>query len=269
MKPKEVGFELLEHRAGNFRVWDWPLEGRKYVIGVDVSEGVVRDKSTLNKRASALLSGRKEDRPDFSAAIVLDLESGEHVATWHGYQEPFDFAHSLAAIGALYHDALLAVEINGPGYAVLQMLVRDIKYPNLYRSTYYGQTRQIDGELEYGWRTNSMLMSVLVARVHALRTAGWTSRDATLVKEIGHVQYDDRGTPRSKGRDKDDTVFALAIALQARHESLTGTIAPPPEPPQAGPDDWIRDHIKARRARLRPHGYRSILEPRADGAGAF
>lgn len=250
-----MGFQEVQHPGGHVRLWDWPLEGREYVMGVDPAEGVVRDRGTINKKiARDPIFG--SDRPDFCAAVVLDRETGEHVASWLGYQEPFDFARSLMALALVYNNALMAVEINGPGYAVLQILVRDLHYSNLYRSAHYGNVRHDDKEIEFGWRTNDVLRPLLIARVHALRESGWMTRDPVLTKQLGTMQYDENGKARAKGHDKDDLVLALAIGLQARHESLSGMLAPPPEPRTPGPDDVSRAIIRARRERTRrPHGY--------------
>lgn len=247
---------LVPGRAGNLRIWDDPLEGKRYVIGADVSEGKVRDKPSNRIRRTA----QTEDRPDFSAAVVLEVESGEHVATWHGYLAPIHFAVALAAMGWYYSGALLVPEINGPGLGVIEHLVRVIGYLNIYTSKIFGMEAMVgEGELAFGWRTTGPTRGILINRIEEAISGGTlNTRDRLLAKELRTIQFDDMGVPRARGSDKDDLVMALGLALQGRYELLVGTARSSSTPVPRGPDDWIWE--KRRRelaAAEQRHGLRS------------
>jgi hypothetical protein len=234
---------LLESRAGHLQVWDWPLPSKRYVIGADVAEGKVKDKAFTRRAASQF-----KDRPDFSAAIVLEIESGEHIASWHGYESTAIFAQALYAIGMKYNQALLVPEMNGPGIAVVEALVRSFAYPNLYVQKLFGRAQQLTQteNLEFGFRTSGASRALLVHRIHdALNDRTFRTRDAALVKELSTLQFDDNGNPRAKGVDKDDRVMALGLALQGRYEALVRLHEEPTEAAAPrGPDAWIWDRVK-------------------------
>lgn len=82
-------------------VYTLPRPGRRAVIGADVAEGTADG--------------------DYSAAVVLDVLTGEELASLHGHWEPDVFAQHLAALARAYH-ADLAVERNNHGHAVLVAL---------------------------------------------------------------------------------------------------------------------------------------------------
>ena len=71
------------------------------------------------------------DSPDFSAAVVIDLDSGEEMASYRARIPPEDFAYELAEIGHDYNDALIAVERNVGGSTIIT-LERECLYPNVY-----------------------------------------------------------------------------------------------------------------------------------------
>lgn len=246
---------LVPSRAGNLRIWDEPLDGRRYVLGADVSEGKVRDKPTNRIRRTA----QSEDRPDFSAAIVLDVESGQHVATWHGYLSPIHYAAALAALGWHYNTALLVAEINGPGLGVIEHLVRVIGYPAMYTSKIFGMESMESGEPPYGWRTTGPTRGILINRIEEAISSGFLdTRDRLLAKELRTIQFDDMGVPRARGSDKDDLVMALGLALQGRYESLVGTSNSSPTTVPRGPDDWIWEKRRRELAVAeKRHGLRS------------
>lgn len=210
-----------ESPGGKLRIWDWPDPQRRYVIGADPAENRVRDRAMLGAKATF---NYLDDRPDYSAAIVLDMESAKHVATWHGYEDPGDWAVTLAAMGYLYNTALIVPENNSIGNATLHVLVRNIRYPAVYRSR---QFNVVGGGLtqEWGWRTSGNNRSHLLRPLQDLYSSRVPfTRDEKLVEELRTMQNDERGEPRAKGKDKDDLVFAMALALQGRNEYYSGTL---------------------------------------------
>lgn len=210
--------ELVDNIAGPFRVWDYPVVGRDYVAGADVAEGRKRDIMNGRLRRTGVPSG---DRPDYSAVVVIELESGLHVATWHGYLTPDRFAEVVAAIGFYYNSALLVPELNGPGAAVVSHLMERIKYPNIYRSQMFNVLDMDPMQPKLGFQTNEVSRQQLIGQIHATLNDGrlWT-RDRKLAAELRTMEFDDQGKPRGRGRNKDDLVFAYGLAAIGRYHTI-------------------------------------------------
>jgi len=211
---------LLQDRNGLLSIWDHPLDGHGYVIGIDVAEGKKRDRSTAEKRGIVSYS---DSRPDYSAMIVLDAETAQHVASWHGYIPPHLLATVAAALGMYYNTALLVPEVNGPGIAVITSLTETIQYPNIYRTRVFNVMDRDPHSPQLGWRTDQHSRKLLMNRIGEMLETGYLfTRDKDLIGEIRTMEFDDQGVERGRGRNKDDRVLALGMALQGRFESIGG-----------------------------------------------
>lgn len=230
--------------GGRLRVWDPPASGHRYVIGIDTAENRVKDIGQTGRKVAYSWA---DDRPDYSAMCVVDKEHGIHVATWHGYLEPPDFAHCAAALGLYYNTALLVPEVNGPGLVVVDRLIAQVRYPNVYRSRLFNRVEGEPFGNAFGWQTNAVNRELLLAKVRDMVNSGEPfTRDPKLIKELRTLEYDERGVPRARGSNKDDLVFALALALQGRHEELYGTLKPEQDlyKDLPGQDRMVWKHIK-------------------------
>lgn len=104
-----------KYRTGfdrNLWIWENKEEGQDYFISADVARG---------------------DGKDFSTALVFKTKTMEVVAEYRGKVTPDLFSKILYDLGLEYGNALLVVENNSVGFAVLDKL-RDASYPNLYFS---------------------------------------------------------------------------------------------------------------------------------------
>lgn len=185
------------------RIWQRPIPGRRYVAGADVAEG--RDAGN--------------DRLDYSVCAVYDWQTCTNVATLRG-QWPTDvFAQLVDALGRRYNAALLGVERNNHGHAVLSRL-RALEYPSLY---YHTEERLIRGHVvkarpEAGWPTTAKTKPVLEQEMGALiASGGIVSWDGRLWDEcLSYTQHGDGKTGATDGCH-DDLAMATMIALQMRH----------------------------------------------------
>jgi hypothetical protein len=244
---------LSEDRVGSLRIWDHPRDNFEYVIGVDTAEGRVKDRSAADRRKQFSYS---DNRPDYSAAVVLEMESSMHVATWHGYMTPDEFATVCAAIGWYYNTALVVPEINGPGLVVVTRLAETFQYNNLYRTRMFNVMERDPWQPQWGWRTDMHSRKLLIARIHeALNGGHLFTRDRHLIDELRTLEFDDQGVERGKGKNKDDRVLALGMALQGRYEALGGiSERKPPRPPARAYEDRIWNIVKQQQE---PHDSRS------------
>lgn len=178
--PIETRVVGKEGSRGVLRVWQHPQHGRTYVIAVDPSEGVGGDPG---------------------AAVVLDRGTGAHVATIHGQFTTWDMARVVAEVGRLYRDAVVAVERNNHGHAVLQGLVREHKYPQIYA----GHDKRA------GWLNSEVTRSAALDAMHnAHRQGHWSSPELETLDEMRQFVVID-GKPQAVRGAHDDLILAHAI----------------------------------------------------------
>ena len=213
LKPGGV-FE--EHLGGELAVWVLPEKTRTYVIGADIARG--------------RLAG------DFSCAQVICVDDGQQVAVWHGRCDTDVFGVILEQLGYWYNTALIAPEANPPGDATGRVL-RDRKYPTLYRMTTKGKRRDTITE-HIGWYTSNSTKPGAVAECNgAIRDRVIHLHDIETVKELGSFVLTDSG--KMEGTPHDDRVMGLVIAEQMRRESLM--LGRGPTPVKAPAPEWSKE----------------------------
>jgi len=132
------------------------------------------------------------------------------------------------------------VEMNGPGIAVISRLTETLGYDNMYRSRMWNVLDQDPNKPQFGFRTDTSSRKQLMMHVHSALNSNqlWT-RDASLISELRTMEFDDQGTERARGKNKDDLVFALALALEGRYSSNGPAGSPRPK---AAPTDDKRSY---------------------------
>lgn len=173
--------------GGELRIWKQPAQFRSYVVIVDPSEGVGGDPG---------------------AAIVLDRTSGEHVATLHGQFPVGVLAAKADELGRKYNTALLVVERNNHGHAVLLALSEPSEaskrkpYPNLFKAH----------DDRYGWYSNEVTRSAaLDALEDAHREGHWWTPDVKVIAEMLTFVVNKKGKAEATTGSHDDLVLASAI----------------------------------------------------------
>ena len=145
MKPGFRGI-LDEHldpvpgEGSYISIWQHPESGHRYAIGADVAEGVADE--------------------DVSVVSVLDRQTHQQVATFQGRLEADEYARHLARLGQFYDNAVVAVEVNGYGWVVLNVLRKF--YSNLFHHLPYDRETVTPGD---GWHTNVATKPELVRTV--------------------------------------------------------------------------------------------------------
>ena len=173
--------------SGPVHRWQKAIVGRNYVMGVDCAEGLGADNS---------------------AAIVVDWQTGQEVAEICGNYRPDELARLVFDLASEYNKAMLGVERQGPGLAVLQKLAQ-LHYPRLYN--YRPDVP--------GWLTDSGTRPVMLAELEEAvrqRTFGIMSR-ALLDEMFSFVRIKTGRVQAAEGAH-DDRVMAAAIAWQMRHQ---------------------------------------------------
>lgn len=176
------------------KIWKMPEHGKDYVIGADTAEG--------------LKDG------DYSVADVVDTDTLETVARYRGHHDPDQFGRLLDKLGRFYNYALLGVEINNHGFAVVQRL-RDLFYTNLYRRERGMDERFEEATQKLGWKTDLRTKPLMIDYLaEAIRDELITDHDVVFVREAMSYIIEDNGKTNAQEGAFDDTVMAKAVALQ-------------------------------------------------------
>jgi hypothetical protein len=187
--------------AGELRIWKQPEAGRSYVVVVDPSEGVGGDPG---------------------AAIVRDRASGEHVATLHGQFPVGKLAARSDELGRKYNLALLVVERNNHGHAVLNALTDPPEsanrkaYPNVYKGK--------DGRP--GWLSGEVSRSAALDKLEeAHREGHWSTPDVRVIAEMLTFVVTKSGKAEGAPGAHDDLVMATAISedVMSKPKGFHGT----------------------------------------------
>ena len=186
----EVPETFARRRNGALRVWLPAVRGKRYVVAVDTAGGSADG--------------------DFAAIQVVELGTGLQCAELQERLRPAELARVCAELAREYGEALLVVERNNHGSAVLAFLETEQRYGRLYRQG--GQA---------GWLTSAASKPEMIARLGTL-LSGSPERFMSrwLLSECRSFVADDRGRAAAAPGTHDDLVMAMAIAQAVRAEAL-------------------------------------------------
>jgi hypothetical protein len=205
-KHKHSG--LLTSKEGYYELRAPEPDGR-YVIGVDPCGHASRDHAAFQ-------------------VLQVTPEGWYQVAWFADHADPVVFTRKLQEIGLRYRRALVAVENNGVGQAVLALL-RDWEYPNIYYDT-----KGRPGITTTGPSLDQMTAQLIDALMDEL-----TLHDKRTIDQLMTYKHDKRieenvaselvrGNPSKRRRERHhwDSVSALMFAVVAARVSPRGRRAP-------------------------------------------
>ncbi len=180
---------IEERDNRHLSVWLPPQAGKKYVMGVDPAGGGVDG--------------------DYSCAQVIDRKLGTQCAELHGHFSLRELGDRLIALAKEYNGALVAVERNNHGHAVLAHLETE-NYQNVY----------VDDDGKVGWNTTGAsrppmiegLAEMLVERPDLFQSAKLWNECRTFVRSAN-------GAPAAAPGAHDDCVMAMGIAVAVRDKA--------------------------------------------------
>jgi hypothetical protein len=173
------------------RIFVEPKQGRRYIVGADVAEGVGGDRSV---------------------AEVIDAITLEQVAEFVSDAiKPADFGSVLAEIGKQYNNALIAVERNNHGHTVIEKL-RHI-YTHLFEMVSFDEKRNKKTR-KLGWLTRGHTRDLMLDKIVELTDDETiTVNSAILKSEMLTFVTNEDGKREAKSGSHDDTIMAAAIAI--------------------------------------------------------
>lgn len=200
-KPLRTGMYVVRNDKpvwldgnGSLYVWEQPIKGKAYTIGVDVATG----------RAA-----------DFSVLQVL--KGMEQVASFQGKIDADQLADLASWVGKVYNDALIIPERNGVGEATLLRLVNVLEYPNVFTNFRLDTTTGRESR-DYGFTMHKGNRMALLDDVNAAtRTGTLIIRDDRTLKEMERFVFTDETGKKAEAApgSHDDMVMALALAVHA------------------------------------------------------
>ena len=178
-------------------MWQWkePVQGHRYIMGVDVSRG---------------------DSEDFSSINIVDFDEREQVLEYIGKIPPDDLAAIAYKWGILY-DAFIVIDITGGMGIATSRKLQELNYKNLY----------IDGvNTQNIWEYNKKAMdkipginfnnkrTQIVAAFEEQLRKDFLVRSSRLLNELNTFVYLNGRPDHMKGAH-DDSIMSMSMALYA------------------------------------------------------
>lgn len=190
--------DLDDFHKGALWIWQEPVEGHEYVMGVDGAEGIGQD-------------------GDNSCIQIVDMTSLEQVGEFYSNTiSPHDFAQLVNEIGVLYNTALIAVEDMGSGGIILQMLQHDFFYENLFYAN--SNSKNVKPGIKMSVNNRPMILQGFQSRI---MNNSVKIKSRRLLREMKTFEFNNTTKKVSAAKGKhDDAIMALAIALYTRDQTI-------------------------------------------------
>jgi len=175
-------------KNGELEIWLPPVKGRQYLVAVDPAGG--------------------GSEGDYSAAQVLEMETGLQCAEFAGHMGGLELAKFVTGLATEYNGALLVVERNNHGSGVLALAETACRYGRIYMQG--GQA---------GWLTTSVSRPAMLGQLNvALVEEPDRFQSRRLLGECRSFVRQANGSSGAQDGTHDDRVMAMAIGLAARAE---------------------------------------------------
>jgi hypothetical protein len=196
-----------KYRTGfdrNFWIWEEYDPSCNYLMVADVARG---------------------DGEDYSTFHIIQLETLSVIGEYHGKPNPDLFATMINQIGREFGNAMLVVENNNIGFAVLDKLI-EAQYPNLYhsiKSTHEYVEQHIAETITNsvpGFSTSMKTRPLIIAKLEEfIRNKLIKIYSTRTVNEMRTFIWNN-GKPQAMRGYNDDLVMALAIACWIRDTAI-------------------------------------------------
>lgn len=200
--PNPEGFvdEGREPEKSWWWLWKKPVPGIPYAIGADIAGGTAKD---------------------YSAAHVMNMVSGEIVATFRGKLDPDEFAYQLRWMGLTYNVAMIAPEKNNEGRHTVIKLYKELGYPRVF---YHHREDEWSGGVRHvwGWVTSQSTRPTLLSQLNgALRDAAvYSPCERTFRDLLNLKRVDGQRIAQAAEGANDDMVFSFGIVNSSEVRAL-------------------------------------------------
>lgn len=184
-------------------LWQWkePIEGHKYIMGIDVSRG---------------------DSEDYTTFTIIDFDSREQVLEYLGKVPP-DVVAEIAFKWATMYSAFVVIDITGGMGVSTSRKLQELGYKNLYIEGLNAadKWKYNPKALEKipGLNFNSKRVQIVASFEEALRH-NFEIRSSRLLNELNTFVYINGRPDHQKGQH-DDLIMAIAMAIYVGENSFT------------------------------------------------
>ncbi len=187
-----------EYLDRKFWVWERPVKGANYMMGIDVSTGESSDYSTIN---------------------IWNMDTYEQVAEYQGKLRPDMLGVVANEWGLKYNNALAVIDVTGGIGQTTAIKLLDLKYPNIHYSENAGTAVIKQQLVRYKTRANKIpgfiiginRSAIIEAFEIALRS-GLKVRSQRLWNEFTTFIYKN-GRPDHQSNGHDDLIFSSAMPI--------------------------------------------------------
>ena len=184
-------------------LWQWkePVQGHKYIMGIDVSRG---------------------DSEDYTTFTIIDFETREQVLEYLGKVPP-DVVAEIAFKWATMYSAFIVIDITGGMGVSTSRKLQELGYKNLYvegvnaadKWKYNPKTLDKIPGLHF----NNKRVQIVASFEEALRH-NFEIRSTRLLNELNTFVYINGRPDHQKGQH-DDLIMAIAMAIYVGENSFT------------------------------------------------
>lgn len=184
-------------------LWQWkePVQGHKYIMGIDVSRG---------------------DSEDYTTFTIIDFETREQVLEYLGKVPP-DVIAEIAFKWATMYSAFVVIDITGGMGVSTSRKLQELGYKNLYVEglNTADKWKYNPKALEKipGLNFNNKRVQIVAAFEEALRH-NFEIRSSRLLNELNTFVYINGRPDHQKGQH-DDLIMAIAMAIYVGENSFT------------------------------------------------
>ncbi len=173
------------------KFWQMPSTGKKYVMGVDPSDG---------------------EGADFGCGDVWDEESLTQVAQYYGKVRPDVLAEVISQIGYFYNEAFIGVENN-----MLSCILSLVKIYSNYFFTATIDEKTMKKTKKIGWSTNTKTRNPMIDDFIAAYEENTLTINSTLtLTEMKTFVTKDNGKREHANGKHDDALIAGMICIQMK-----------------------------------------------------
>lgn len=184
-------------------IWQWkePIEGHKYILGLDVSRG---------------------DSEDFTTFTIVDFDEREQVLEYLGKVPP-DVAAEIAFKWATMYSAFVVIDITGGMGVSTSRKLQEMGYKNLYVDGInvldkWSYNPKLIDKIP-GINFNSKRVQIIASFEEALRY-NFKVRSSRLMNELNTFVYVNGRPDHLKGQH-DDLIMAMAMAIYVGENSFS------------------------------------------------
>ena len=184
-------------------LWQWkePVQGHKYIMGIDVSRG---------------------DSEDYTTFTIIDFETREQVLEYLGKVPP-DVIAEIAFKWATMYSAFVVIDITGGMGVSTSRKLQELGYKNLYVEglNTANKWKYNPKALEKipGLNFNNKRVQIVASFEEALRH-NFEIRSSRLLNELNTFVYINGRPDHQKGQH-DDLIMAIAMAIYVGENSFT------------------------------------------------